>query len=124
MYLPTYGPDMILILNAFTMGVSAIGLVPVFRARLRFHKPRVYHQPGGCRITGMTRKKRHSGLSPEVLAVLRTSPNLEPCRKFRRVNAARFVEHLNEGKCEQCLAFFRQLDKESEMIQFLRETRN
>jgi len=72
----------------------------------------------------MIRKKRHDGLSPEVLAVLRSSPNLNPCRKFRKVNIRKFMQHLNEGKCEQCLAFFRQLDKESEMMQFLRETRN
>jgi hypothetical protein len=34
------------------------------------------------------------------------------------------VEHLNEGKCEQCVAFFRQLDKEQQTMQFLRENRN
>jgi hypothetical protein len=72
----------------------------------------------------MNHKKRKHGLPEEVLAVLRISPNLNPCRKFRKVSAARFVAHLNEGKCEQCLAFFRQLDKESEMMQFLRESRN
>jgi hypothetical protein len=72
----------------------------------------------------MTRKKRPSGLSEEVLAVLRSSPNLKPCRKFRKVNAARLVEHLNEGKCQQCLAFFRMLDKEQKMIEHLRDSRN
>jgi hypothetical protein len=70
------------------------------------------------------RKKRHDVLSKEVLAVLRSSPNLKPCRKFRKGDISKFVGHLNEGKCEQCLAFFRQLDKESEMMQFLRATRN
>jgi hypothetical protein len=72
----------------------------------------------------MTRKKRHDGLSQEVLAVLRCSPNLKPCQKFRKADIFKFVDHLNEGKCEQCLVFFRMLDKESEMMQFLRETRN
>jgi hypothetical protein len=72
----------------------------------------------------MTRKKRHSDLSPEALAVLRSSPNLKPCRKFRKADIFKFVEHLNEGKCEQCVAFFRMLDKESEMMQFLRDARN
>jgi hypothetical protein len=72
----------------------------------------------------MVRKKRHDGLSKEVLAVLRCSPNLNPCGKFRKADIFKFVEHLNEGKCEQRLAFFRQLDKESEMMKFLRETRN
>jgi hypothetical protein len=72
----------------------------------------------------MNHKKRNHGLPEEVLAVLRVSPNLNPCRKFRKADIFKFVEHLNEGKCEQCLAFFRQLDKESEMMQFLRENRN
>jgi hypothetical protein len=40
------------------------------------------------------------------------------------MSAARFVEHLNEGKCDQCVAFFRQLDNEQQMMQFLRENRN
>jgi hypothetical protein len=69
-------------------------------------------------------KRRNHGLTDEQLAVLRSSPNLKPCRKFRKADIFKFVEHLNEGKCEQCLAFFRQLDKESEMMQFLRENRN
>ena len=70
------------------------------------------------------RKRRNHGLPEEVLAVLRSSPNLNPCRKFRNVDIFKFVEHLNEGKCEQCLAFFRMLDKESEMMKFLCESRN
>jgi len=69
-------------------------------------------------------KKRNHGLTEEQSAVLRSSPNLEPCRKFRKMCAARFVEHLSEGKCEQCVAFFRQLDKEQQMMTFLRESRN
>jgi hypothetical protein len=50
--------------------------------------------------------------------------NREPCRKFLKVSAVRFVEHLNAGKCQQCLAFFRMLDKEQQMMAFLRESRN
>src|SRR6266480_4929057 len=38
--------------------------------------------------------KRNRGLTKEQLAVLRSSPNLKPCRKFRKVSTARFVEHL------------------------------
>ncbi len=67
----------------------------------------------------MTRPKRNHGLTKEVLAVLRSSPNLKPCRKFRKADIFKFVEHLNEGKCEQCLAFIRQLDKEQQMMNFL-----
>jgi hypothetical protein len=33
----------------------------------------------------------------EVLAVLRISPDLRPCQKFRRANIYQFAEHLNEG---------------------------
>jgi hypothetical protein len=54
----------------------------------------------------MPRKKRTQGLIKEQLAVLRSSPNLKPCSKFRKVNAAKFVEHLNEGKCGQCVAMW------------------
>jgi hypothetical protein len=72
----------------------------------------------------MARPKRNHGLPPEVRAVLRSSPNLMPCKKFRKVRTARFVEHLNEGKCEQCLAFFRMLERDQELMQFLRENRN
>jgi hypothetical protein len=72
----------------------------------------------------MARPKPINGLSEEQSAVLRSSPNLKPCRKFRKVTTARFVEHLNEGKCEQCLAFFRMLDKEQQLMQFLLENKN
>src|SRR5467141_2012344 len=70
------------------------------------------------------RKQRSKGLSKEVLAVLRISPNLKPCRKFRKADIFKFIGHLNEGKCEQCLAFFRMVDNESEMMKFLCESRN
>jgi len=72
----------------------------------------------------MARPRRNHALTKEQLAVLRSSLNLKPRSKFRKVNAAKFVEHLNEGKCEQCVAFFRTLDKEQQMMQFLRENRN
>jgi hypothetical protein len=72
----------------------------------------------------MPRKNRNHGLPPEVLTVLRSPPDLKPCRKFRKVSAARFVEHLNEGKCEQCVAFFRMLDREQQLMQFLHESRS
>ncbi len=72
----------------------------------------------------MPRKKRNRGLTEEQLAVLRISPNLKPCKKFRKVRTARFVEHLNEGKCKQCLAFFRMLERDQQLMQFLRDTRN
>ena len=72
----------------------------------------------------MPRKKRNHGLPEEVLAVLRSSPNLEPCREFRNAGIWEFMKHLNEGECQQCRAFFRQLDKEHQMMKFLRDGRN
>ncbi len=72
----------------------------------------------------MARPKRNHGLSPEVLAVLRSSPNVKPCRKFRKADIFRFMEHLNEGQCEQCMEFFRMLDRDLELMKFLRESRN
>ena len=72
----------------------------------------------------MPRKKRNHELTGEQLAVLRCSPNLKPCPKFRSADIFKFMEHLNEGKCEQCIAFFRMLDRELRLMQFLRENRN
>jgi hypothetical protein len=61
-------------------------------------------------------KKKRDLLSPEVLAVLRSSPKLEPCRRARRLTIEKFFAHLRNDQCEVCLAFFRELDRESEMI--------
>jgi len=72
----------------------------------------------------MPRKQHNHGLTKEQLAVLRCSPNLKPSQKFRKADIFKFTEHLNEGKCEQCLAFFRMLDKEQQMMKLLRESRN
>jgi hypothetical protein len=69
-------------------------------------------------MAGMTRMKRERDLREEVLAVLRSSPNPQTCKKFCKADIFKFVEHLNEGRCHQCLAFFRMLDKEDQMMQF------
>jgi hypothetical protein len=72
----------------------------------------------------MPRKKLKGELSEEVLAVLRISPDLKPCPKFRKANIYQFAEHVNEGKCEQCLTLSRQWEKELRMMKFLRDGRN
>jgi len=72
----------------------------------------------------MPRKKSKDELPDEVLAVLRISPDLKPCPKFRKANVEQFAEQLNEGKCEQCLALSRQWEKELGMMKFLRDSRN
>jgi len=72
----------------------------------------------------MPRKKFNGDLPAEVLAVLRISPDLKPCQKFRKADIVQFAEHINEGKCEQCMTLSRQWDKELKMMKFLRESRN
>jgi hypothetical protein len=49
----------------------------------------------------MLHKKRNESLPEEVLTVLRYSPNLKPCRKFRNADIWKFMNHLNEGECQQ-----------------------
>ena len=72
----------------------------------------------------MARKKRNL-LSPEILAVLRSSPNLEPCEKFRHnPDVEEFFAHISHDKCEQCSDFFDELIRESKMIAMLRQGRN
>jgi hypothetical protein len=69
-------------------------------------------------------KRSSYDLPEEVLTVLRVSPNRKPCVKFRRADIVKFVPHINEGKCEQCLSFFNRWDKELKMMKVLRENRN
>lgn len=72
----------------------------------------------------MRRKKPKADLSPEVRAALGSSPDLEPCPKFRRARTVKFIEHVNEGNCEQCLAFLRHAERELEMMRFLAGSKN
>jgi len=69
----------------------------------------------------MGRKKPERELPEEVRIVLECSPNLEPCKKFRHANIFRFAEHLNERKCQQCIDFFVQTDKELKTMKLLTE---
>lgn len=73
------------------------------------------------------KSKRNSEwqLPPEVEAVLRPSPNLNPCkRKFARLPFDKFLEHVRKDRCTQCRDFLLQLDKEQNMMAFLREHKN
>jgi len=69
----------------------------------------------------MTRKNSHYELSDEVIAVLECSPNLEPCEKFYHANIYRFADHMKNDKCQQCIAWFRQADKELNTMKLLAE---
>jgi len=71
-----------------------------------------------------TRKKRRYELPEEVLAVLECSPNLEPCEQFRYADIYAFAKHLNERTCQECLAWFRQTDKELKTIKLLWDCKN
>jgi len=70
----------------------------------------------------MPPKKPSGGLPPEVLAVLRISPDLPALSSTGQTR--QFAEHINDGKREQCLKLLRQWDKEFRMMRFLRENRN
>jgi hypothetical protein len=61
----------------------------------------------------MTRKKQRYELPEEVLAVLGCSPNLMPRKKFLHANIYRFADHRKNDKCEQCIKWFEQMDKET-----------
>ena len=58
------------------------------------------------------RENRCYELPEEVLAVLECSPNLEPCEEFRYADKYAFAKYLNERRCQECIDFFRQTDKE------------
>ncbi len=59
----------------------------------------------------VSRKNPRYEFPEEVIAVLECSPNLEPCEEFRHADIYAFAKHLNERKCEQCVALFR-VDRE------------
>ncbi len=67
----------------------------------------------------MKRSKPEYELPEEVLIVLECSPNLEPCEEFRHADIYAFAKHLNERKCQQCIDFFAQADKELRTMKLL-----
>jgi len=72
----------------------------------------------------MNRKKRQYDLTEEILTALQSFPRLEPCLKFRNADIVSFVKHTGGDKCEQCLYFHRQTDKELRTITLLMDFRN
>lgn len=71
------------------------------------------------------RKQDAVSLSPEIEAVLKTAPNLKPCkRKYGLVPCDEFLEHIRKDRCVQCREFLLQLDKEQRMMAYLREHKN
>jgi len=69
----------------------------------------------------MARKNQRYELPEEVIAVLECSSNLEPCEEFRHADIYAFAKHLKERKCQQCIDFFVQADKELKTMKLLTE---
>jgi hypothetical protein len=62
---------------------------------------------------------------PEVEAVLRASPNLKPCKpKYGRVPYEEFLEHIRKDRCTLCRDFLLRLNKEQNIMEYLRLHRN
>jgi hypothetical protein len=65
----------------------------------------------------MPRKKKPDFEFPsEIQAIWHTAPNLTFCPKFRRARVDKVLEHIKQDQCERCLAVYRQLAKEADMI--------
>jgi hypothetical protein len=68
----------------------------------------------------MSHKKPRYELPDEVIAVLESSTsNLVPCKKFRHADIYRFADHMKNDKCQECVAWFQQTDKELKTIRLL-----
>jgi hypothetical protein len=75
----------------------------------------------------MTRKNSRYELPEEIRIVLECSANLVPCKKFRHANIYRFADHMKNDRCQQCIDFWVQADKELKTIRLLaawRKSRN
>jgi hypothetical protein len=77
------------------------------------------------KLSRMPRKKKPDlQFPPEIRAIWHAAPNLTLCPKFRRASADRVFEHIKQDRCERCLAVYRQLAKEADLISFLMSSRN
>lgn len=61
----------------------------------------------------------------EVNAVLRASTDRRPCkRKYGRVPYDQFLRHIENDRCAQCRDLLLQLNKELQMMAYLRDHKN
>jgi len=61
----------------------------------------------------MSRKKKpERELPEEVRIVTECSPDLMPCKRFLHANLYRFADHMKNDRRQQCIAWFRQAEKE------------
>jgi len=65
------------------------------------------------------RRKPQNELPEAVRVVLACSTNILPCEKFRRADIYKFADHLKNDNCDECIAWFRQADKELRTIELL-----
>jgi hypothetical protein len=71
-------------------------------------------------------RKPDFDFSPEQLAVWRAMPKLTLCPKYtrRKVGFDKVLAHISKDDCEKCRAFYLQIEREEELIWFLRTSRN
>jgi len=73
----------------------------------------------------MKRKKKPEWqFPPEVEAVLRAPPTSAPANQSTGASHTRNSSSIRGDRCEKCRAFVIQLDKESEMMSYLRNHKN
>ena len=73
----------------------------------------------------LPRKKKPTwDFPPEVRAIWHASPNLTLSPRFRRASADKVLAYIKKDKCERCLAVYRQLEEERNLICFLMRDRN
>jgi hypothetical protein len=70
------------------------------------------------------KKKPGYEFPPEIQAIWHSAPNLTLCRKFRKAKADKVFAHLNQDRCERCLAVVRQLQNKMDLIIYLTTGRN
>jgi hypothetical protein len=78
----------------------------------------------GLEISLSRKTKAPWNFPPEIRAIWHAAPELRLCPKFRRASIEKLHEHIKDDNCERCLAVYRQLDEESELICFLMRNRN
>jgi len=70
------------------------------------------------------KKKPDFEFPAEIQAIWHAAPHLTFCPKFRRASADKVLENIKQDECVRCLAVLRQLQKEMDLISFLRNSRN
>jgi hypothetical protein len=78
----------------------------------------------GLEISLSRKTKAPWNFPPGIRAIWRAAPKLTLCPGFRRASIDKLLAHIENDKCECCLAVYQQLNKESDLICFLMRSRN